>query len=38
MTQLAPDVRYRRLAGALARRGFGSGVISSVLDDVLHDA
>ena len=38
MSQLTPDVRYRRLAGALARRGFSSGVIGSVLDDVLHDA
>lgn len=28
-------VRYRRLAGALGRRGFGSGVISQVLAEVV---
>lgn len=33
MSSLAPEVRRRRLAGALARRGFGSGVISTILDD-----
>jgi regulatory protein len=34
MGKLDAGVRYRRLAGALARRGFGSGVISTVLDDL----
>jgi regulatory protein len=31
---LDPTVRRRRLAGALARRGFGSGVIATVLDEM----
>ena len=30
---LEPQVRIRRLAGALARRGFSSGVIASVLGE-----
>lgn len=34
MQRLPHDVRYRRLAGQLARRGFGSGVISTVLRDL----
>ena len=34
MGRLDAQVRYRRLAGALARRGFGSGVISAVLDEL----
>jgi regulatory protein len=34
MGGLEAQVRYRRLAGALARRGFGSGVIATVLDDL----
>lgn len=34
MERLDAQVRYRRLAGALARRGFGSGVISSVLEEL----
>ena len=33
---LEPLVRDRRLAGALARRGFGSGVVLQVLR-VVHD-
>lgn len=33
---LEPLVRDRRLAGALARRGFGSGVVQQVLREV-HD-
>jgi regulatory protein len=35
MDGLAREVQYRRLAGALARRGFGSGVTSAVLSRVL---
>jgi regulatory protein len=35
MTNLEPQVRYRRLAGALARRGFAGHVTSQVLDEVL---
>lgn len=31
---LDPLVRHRRLAGALARRGFGSGVIATVLGEL----
>lgn len=34
MERLVPQVRYRRLAGALARRGFGPAVISTVLDEL----
>lgn len=34
MRTLEPMVRDRRLAGALARRGFGSGIISAVLDEL----
>lgn len=34
MGQLDHQVRYRRLAGALARRGFGSGVVATVLDEL----
>lgn len=36
MTGLDRQVRYRRLAGALSRRGFSSGVVASVLAEVLH--
>ena len=32
---LAPEVRYRRLAGLLSRRGFGPGTTSRVLAEVL---
>ena len=35
--RLSHDVRYRRLAGQLARRGFGSGVISTVLRDLPRE-
>ena len=35
MANLAPEVQYRRLAGLLGRRGFGSGTTSRVLDVVL---
>jgi regulatory protein len=35
MTGLAREVQYRRLAGALARRGFSAGVTSTVLGRVL---
>lgn len=35
MTGLNAQVQRRRLAGALARRGFGPGVTSSVLAEVL---
>lgn len=37
MTKLEPQVRYRRLAGALARRGFPSHVTTQVLAEVLSD-
>jgi regulatory protein len=35
MSGLAHDVKRRRIAGALGRRGFSSDVISRVLADVL---
>lgn len=35
MRNLERSVQYRRLAGALGRRGFGSGVVTSVLSEVL---
>ena len=35
MSGLTREVQYRRLAGVLARRGFGSGVTSTVLSRVL---
>ena len=31
------EVRYRRVAGALARRGFSSNVTSRVLREVIHE-
>jgi regulatory protein len=34
---LEPQVRYRRLAGALARRGFAPGVVQAVLREVLSE-
>jgi regulatory protein len=34
---LDPQVRYRRLAGALARRGFPASVVSQVTREVLAD-
>lgn len=36
MERLEPSVKRRRLAGLLARRGFGSGLVFRVLDDVLE--
>lgn len=38
MTSLPREVQYRRLAGALARRGFGAGVAGPVLAEVLAEA
>jgi len=38
MRALDPAVRRRRLAGALARRGFSSGVVGRVLRQVLDEA
>lgn len=38
MGRLDPEVRYRRLAGALARRGFAGGVIGTVLDELSNEA
>ena len=38
MDRLDPEVRYRRLAGVLARRGFGAGVIATVLDELPSEA
>lgn len=38
MGGLPRDVQYRRLAGALARRGFGPGVAAPVIGEVLSDA
>lgn len=35
MRGLEPQVRYRRLAGALARRGFAAGLCHRVLSEVL---
>ncbi len=37
LVRLDPQVRYRRLAGALARRGFSSAVVARVTRDVLAD-
>lgn len=34
LARLEPQVRYRRLAGMLARRGFSSGVVSRVLSEM----
>lgn len=34
---LDPQVQYRRLAGALARRGFGASVVTRVVRDVLAE-
>ncbi len=38
MSRLDHEVRYRRLAGALARRGFGTGIIATVLDETCRRA
>ncbi len=37
LARLEPQVRYRRLTGALARRGFPSGVVAQVAREVLAD-
>jgi regulatory protein len=37
MGRLEPQVRYRRLVGALARRGFPSSVVAQVVREVLAD-
>ena len=37
IAELAYPVRYRRLAGALSRRGFGSGIVTQVLREVLGE-
>lgn len=37
MTELAREVRYRRLAGVLARRGFSHGTVGRVLTEVLGE-
>jgi regulatory protein len=34
MAGVEPQVRYRRLAGALARRGFSAGIVHRVLSEV----
>lgn len=38
MTGLERAVRYRRLAGALSRRGFSSSVVATVVEDVLRSS
>ena len=38
MGALEPHVRYRRLAGALARRGFAPGLCHRVVSEVTEDA
>jgi regulatory protein len=37
LSRVEPAARYRRLAGALARRGFGAGVVAQVTREVLAD-
>ena len=37
IAELPHPVRYRRLAGALSRRGFGSGIVTQVLLEVLGE-
>ncbi|MFZ0529632.1 MAG: regulatory protein RecX, partial [Propionicimonas sp.] len=37
LVRVAPDVRYRRLAGALARRGFAAAVVAEVTREVLAE-
>lgn len=37
MGRVAPEARYRRLAGALARRGFPASVVAQVTREVLND-
>ncbi len=38
MTGLSREVRYRRLAGALARRGFNGGLTTRVISEVLDES
>jgi len=38
MGNLEPQVRYRRLAGALARRGFAPGLSHRVVSEVTEEA
>lgn len=35
---LAPEVRWRRLTGALARKGFSAGLVMRVAREVIQDA
>jgi regulatory protein len=37
IAELPYPVRYRRLAGVLSRRGFGSGIVTQVLREVLGE-
>ncbi|HQY99080.1 MAG TPA: regulatory protein RecX [Propionicimonas sp.] len=37
LSRVSPDAQYRRLAGALARRGFSSGVVAQVTREVLAE-
>ena len=37
IAELPYPVRYRRLAGALSRRGFGTEIVTQVLREVLGD-
>jgi regulatory protein len=37
LTRVEPSARYRRLAGALARRGFPAGVVAQVTKEVLAE-
>jgi regulatory protein len=37
IAELPYPVRYRRLAGVLGRRGFGSGIVTQVLREVLGE-
>lgn len=37
LVRVAPEARYRRLAGALARRGFSSDVVARVTREVLAE-
>jgi len=37
LTRVEPSARYRRLAGALARRGFAAGVVAQVTKEVLAE-
>jgi regulatory protein len=37
MNGLSRDVRYRRLAGMLSRRGFDASITAQVLDDLIRE-